>query len=924
MNRARRRGGIAGGKRMNPAARIALWMVAACCAGGCVGPAGTETQTTPAPAEPLAVARTLAPADGATVVRLSNGLTVIVKPVRTAPVVTVRAYVRAGGLYEGKYLGCGISHLTEHLVAKGAEHDMGPGATAGEAKKTSDRVSRIGGQSNAYTSLDSTCYYISASAGKTMECIDLVADWMARPEISRTDFEREHGVVQRELEMGRDKPSRQMWYAHMANAYEGHPAAVPVIGLREPLAGLKYENVLDYHARMYVPQNMVFCVVGNVDVSAVLDRACRAFAGFAPGREPDLSLPEARPWTGVRRCALTHPSAKETMESLSFQTVPLVHADLYALDVLSYVLTEGQASLLVRKVQRERKLVSAIDSSSWTPDWGKGTFTISFRCEPDAADRAERAILDELRAVAENGVTDEQLQRAKRQKTADYVYSQQTVDSQAATLASDYLSTSDASFSRSYTRKIQAVTAAQVQAAARKYFNFDAMTVTRMTPPAARDSAAAPTETASRAADGEFFKLPNGLRVVLHASDSAGLVSMTFVSAGGVLLEDEKTNGLGNLMASLSAQGAGERSAEEIAAFFDRAGGGISGSCGNNTFYWQATVLDDSFDGALDILADVILRPSFAEKELDILRPRVLAAVKSQDEDWMGQLRKFTREQFFTGSPYRLSPVGSEAVVRAATVARISEHHRRAVRAGSSVLAIYGTFDARAARRRIEALFAPLPTGEVRIDIPPARQVAPDGELHKLKTDNQQAALMVAVPGMTVGNVEDRFAMDVLDTILSGYQLPGGWLHNELRGRQLVYVVHAFNQPGLAPGGFFTYAACKPEKAAEVLDIIRRDYRRATEYLPSDDEVAQAVNTILTAELLDNQSMASLSMQAALDELYGLGHDFRARMERNYRRVTPEDVRRVARKYLGSPAVVCVTTPRPDLLDATSAGSEGK
>jgi len=437
---------------------------------------------------PLSIARR-----GVVLETLPNGLTVILKPVRTAPVVCVRAYVRAGGLYERQWLGSGISHLTEHLVAEGAVHEMGPDAAAAEAKQTSDRIRLIGGQSNAYTSLDHTCYYIAASAGKLEQCVELIADWLARPQITREDFQREHGVVQRELEMRKDAPARQLAEAHMAAFYATHPAAVPVIGYAKPLSELTYQDVLAYHRRMYVPQNMVFCVVGDIDVAAVLGKVRAVFADFQPGRVPDLTLPEVRPLAGVRRQVRTHPELADVLARLSFQTVPLLHEDLYALDVLSYILTKGPSSRLHRKLLRQAKLVTSISSSSWTPAWGKGQFSLTYRCRPGQADAAEAA---------------------KRQKIADFVYAQQSVEAQSAMLGTDFLATGDVFFSRNYTERIQAVTAEEVRAAAERYFDPDAMVITRLVPgelesQAAEEPRPVPAEATTA------FTLPNGLRVIL-------------------------------------------------------------------------------------------------------------------------------------------------------------------------------------------------------------------------------------------------------------------------------------------------------------------------------------------------------------------------------------------------------------------------
>ncbi len=880
-------------------------------------PGGTTQPAFQAVVEPAKITQRTITDSGVTVATLSNGLTVVVKTTRQAPVVCVRSYVRAGSIYEGPWVGAGISHLTEHLVAKGAIHDMGPSATAKEAQQTSDRVKEIGGLSNAGTSLDYTCYYIAATAGKTMDCIDLIADWMARPVITSEDFQREHGVVQRELEMHLDDPGRQLQLAHGASFFREHPAGVPIIGYKAPLAKLTSADVLAYLHRMYVPQNMVFCVVGDVDVEAVLDRVCRAFAGSARGRTPELSLPAVPHVSGVRHVVRTHKTLQEVMQEISFRTIPLIHDDLYALDVLAYVLTEGRSSRLARKIRRDKKLVTAISSSSWTPAWGAGMFSISFRAATaEMAKAAEAAILDELKSVAADGVEDDELTRAKRQKVADLVYSQQTVESIASTLCRDYMTAGDVDFSRNYTQRIQSVTTEDVQRMARKYFDFDAMVITTLLPEQKKDRPAAEKEEVkSQEVSENMFRLPNGLRVVLYPTDAVGLVAMAFVARGGLLLEDEKTNGLGTLMTALSTRGAGERTAEQIAEFFDGAGGAVSGNCGNNTFNWQATVLEDSFDEAMEIFADIIIRPRFSDKELEILRPIVQTRIKQRQEHWHGQLSKFFRGKFFTDSPYRLLTSGAAEVVAEATAEQITEVHRDYVRAEASVLAVYGNFDATVARKQIQKAFADLPQGDVEVPEPQAREVSQDGERYDLGTENEVAAIIVAAPGMKIDNLEDRFAIDVLDTIISGWHMPAGWLHSELRGKRLVYVVHAYNWAGLAPGAFLVYAACQPDKAEQVVEIIRSKLDKAAAYEPSAREIDLAVNSILTAELLTKQSMSALAMSAALDELYGFGYDFRSRMESLYRKITSADVLRVGGKYLGRGYVVTVTSPNADAVE---------
>ena len=874
----------------------------------------TATATTSVPALPEVAEQVIAE-DNIIVTRLSNGLTVIIKPHRAAPVVAVYCYVHTGSMYEKEWLGCGLSHLTEHLVASGEAEE---GNTSEGRRQLARRVAVIGGVYNAFTSIDWTNYHISAAAGKAMDCVDLVCEWMARPEITPGDFDREHGVVQRELEMGKDSPNRRLNEAHSLNVYGPHPAAVPVIGLAAPLRDVTFQDMLAYHKRMYVPGNMVFCVVGDIDAKAVIERIRRGFAGCEGGRVPDHSLPAVQPVLQVRRAVVPMRAMKEAMQTMSFQTVSLLHEDLYALDLLSTVLGEGGDNRLKNDILRDKKLVTSISSGSYTPSWGRGEFEISFRSRPDQADAAEKAILAELKNIVERGVSEDELARAKRQKAADLVESRQTVDSIARTLATDYLATGDVTFSAHYVKRIQAVTVDQIKAAAARYFAFDRLIVTRMVP-AEKFSLGAAATQAGQSSAAAMFTLPNGLRVVLKPVGGVGLVSMALLTKGGLMLETPPNNGMGNLMTSLCTKGAGGRTAEQIAAFFDQAGGGIGASCGNNTFTWQATVLDDSFEQALDIFADCVIRPTYAAKELEIAKPIASAAIDKIEENWQPQLMRYFRDEFFKDcGPYAMLPSGNKEAVAEATPESLKEYHAQCLKGGDSVLAVFGQFDAAVAKAKIEKLFADVPPGKVEVPSGKARKVDAAGEMHVLPTKNEVAAVVVALPGMTIDNLADKFPIDVLDTIISGWMLPSGWLHDELRGKQLVYVVHAYNWPGLMPGAFITYAAGQPDKAAEVVAIIKKNLSKAASYKPTQEEIDEAVNSILTAELLGNQSMSSLAMQAGLDELYGFGFDFHSKLESNYRKVTPDDVLRAAKKYLSQGTVVTVTTPKPDLLQAAS------
>jgi zinc protease len=145
---------------------------------------------------------------------------------------------------------------------------------------------------------------------------------------------------------------------------------------------------------------------------------------------------------------------------------------------------------------------------------------------------------------------------------------------------------------------------------------------------------------------------------------------------------------------------------------------------------------------------------------------------------------------------------------------------------------------------------------------------------------------------------------------MSGIGFPGGWLHTELRGKQLVYMVHALNWLGLDPGYFGIIAATQPEKAQEVVEIILQNVDKAKAGEISDEEFARAKQLAVIADRLERQSNSEIGADAAISELYGLGYDFSAQDAKRIEAVTKADVQRVAQTYLQHPTIV-ITTPEP-------------
>jgi len=899
-----------------------LVLLAACLIAGCnnatfparvqsgtlpaTAPATTTAATAPAPLDlrNVQVTERIVDEPGRRVVRLANGLTVILQENHTVPVVATRIYVKAGSLTEQEYMGTGISHVLEHLVAGGS-------SVALEEAQSQQALRILGGDSNAFTSFDQTCYFITTTSEKWHSALSLLANWTTRADFTDAQFRREYQVVQREIEMGESEALRTFFKATYANRYLVSPVRHPVIGYKPAFQKLTVQDCRTYYTRMYVPDNMIVSIAGALDMDDALAQVQHDFAHVERKKVPSIALPP-EPLVLAPRLSVNHADIKQARVQWAYPSVDMHDPDMYALDVLATILGGGDSSILVRSLRDEQQLVTSIGVADDTPAYVVGSLEFTAELPPRNIAAARRALLDALETIKTTGATPAQIEKAKAQFAADLVYGNQTAEAQASRNAEDFLATGDATFSKTYIDRVNRVTPEQVRDAARKYIKPETMLTTILLPLGAPDALAGLQTAAGAAAETkpqtELVKLPNGLRVLICRNPAAPVVAIEYYALGGLLAETEANSGIGNAMAQLLPRGTSTHSHEQIAEFLDSTGGELGAVMGNNTFGLHATALKQNADKTFEIFADLLQHPAFAPDQLDQIRPQLLAHIEHATEDWFGEAYAFLRANYFQVSPYKRLPTGSAAVVAQLTPAQLREHYERYMLDPThAVLAVYGDIDPAAVRAWIE------PLGRIPAPAtPPAiarESTATPARTLTQKTDKKTATILIGYgPGMLVDS-PDRYPMRVLQTILGGYNSPGGSvLHETLRGQGLVYTVQASAIIGPVPGMFLILALGQPENSDRIVNAISKIVADARAGKFTDAQVATAKDQIITGDLLRDQTVADQAASAALDELLGLGYQARSQDAAAIAKVTRADVQRVAEHYLQSP-VVTVTTP---------------
>ncbi|HEY3359806.1 MAG TPA: pitrilysin family protein [Polyangia bacterium] len=861
---------------------------------------------------------------------LPNGLTVILQENHASPVVAFQAWVGVGSADEAPDE-AGVAHVFEHMLFKGTAR-RGVGQIAQEIESS-------GGEINAWTSFDETVYHVVLASRFFDTGLDIIADSLQHASLDASELKRELKVVLEEIKQGEDNPSRVATHALFGTAYTKHPYRRPVIGTARSVQQLTRERLLDFYARHYVANKITLVVVGDFDSRTAKKRVEGAFAGMKP--RPGERAPRAEPAQRRPRVAVHARDVREAQLAMAFHIPGIRHEDTGALDVASIILGQGDSSRLNLEVRRNRQLVTDVYAYSYTPrDTGLLAVGASIPPgSPGAIEEATRAILDEVYRLAHDEVSLEEVAKARTIIESEAVYQKETVQGMARKLGYFETVAGDAAYEDEYNRQVQDVTPAKLREAVRRYLVPENLTMIVVLPEADKVKAARASErlegrlldlasAASRSAAKRFAQtkkkgeaaasdepalavLPSGVRLIVKRDTSVPVVSFRAVWLGGLRYEDARSNGINNLLSALVTRGTKTRSAEEIVREVEGMAGSIGGFSGRNSFGLRAEMLARHWERGLEILADCVMNPALSEEELEKERRQVLAEIQAQEDNLSQVAFHLFSQAFYQKHPYRFDLLGTPASVGGITRRRLVEYYRRHFTPDRMTLAIVGDVDPQRVSAKVRALFngrasdTPPPPPEIPAE--PARRSA-DGPQQVFKFLNkQQAHIVIGFPGTTVSH-PDRFALEVLATILSGQ---GGRLFVELRDRRaLAYRISAFSLEGVDPGYFAVYIATSPQNLEAAVAGIRGELAKITDQRVTAGELERAKRYLVGAHEISLQRRAALGSSLAFHECYGLGFAEYRRYAPGILAVGAADVQRAARAHLDwSRAVIAVVKP---------------
>ena len=863
---------------------------------------------------------------------LENGLTVFTKEVKTAPVVTVQVWYRIGSRDEAPGVN-GIAHQLEHLMFKG---------TTDRPIQFGRFFSALGSESNAFTSYDQTAYFGTVEQNKLPALLVLEADRMRNAVIGEPELDSEKRVVISELQGYENSPGYRLGRAVMRAAFPDSPYGLPVGGTKADVQQFTVEQVRAYYRRFYRPDNATLIIVGNFDTDTTLKQVKDTFGKIERQTPPLQTSPVPPVVTVTPRSNTEQPIVLREPGSAALinEVYPLPnvsHPDVPALQLMDYVLTGGRSSRLYQALV-ETGLAS--DADGYAANLiSAGWYELSITAAPNQAlPQISQALQQTLTALRENGVTQEELERAKTQLRASILLRNRNITSQAMQLGDDYTTAGDYRFTDRLLAAMTQVTAADVRRVARTYLNPANRTVGYFEPTTANGKPGASSGSLSQTTENfspgapvdpaelakylppiassdrsdnlplpEKLTLANGLTVFLLPDRSSPTLTLSGFVRAGTVFDRPETAGLANLTAANLMNGTQTQDALTIAKTLENRGASLSFSAGREGVSIGGNALAADLPIVMQVLADVLQNATFPDKELALSRQRALTSLKLELDNPARLARRVFQQTIYPENhPFHTFP--TEPSLNRISRSQVTRFYQQHYRPDSTMLSLVGDFDPAQVRTLLNQKLGQWQDrgDDPKLVFPPVPLPAKSVRVNPTLPGKTQSITFIGYNG--INRTDPRYyATLVMNQILGGDTLSSR-LGSEIRDRQgLTYGIYSGFQAGMNPGPFLISMQTAPEDADRAISSTLALLQQMRDQGVTVAEVATAQRSLTSSYSVELADPDTLSGAILTNGIYGLPITEIREFDDKIAAVIPAQVNQVIQELLHPDRVVVVT-----------------
>ncbi|MGL4873437.1 MAG: M16 family metallopeptidase [Clostridium sp.] len=403
------------------------------------------------------------------VIELENGLKIVMEKIDGVNSVSVGVMVRNGSRDETSEVN-GISHFIEHMFFKGTEKRSFNGITSA--------IENIGGQINAFTGKETTCYFVKVLGSHIETGLDVLSDIILNSKFDKDEIEKEKGVVLEEINMSTDSPEEVLEDLHSSIAFKGSSLERPILGTHETVKSFTRETIVDYIEKRYVPKNSVISICGKLEFDNIEDLVIKYFGKWKNKEDIKEGCDEFEALEG----SLSIEKEIEQLHiNIGYKGLPYNHKNSYALVLVNTILGGGASSILFNKVREELGLCYSIYSymDSYR---GVGGMNIYLGLNKNSAKKALEVIKESIDDFTKNGITEEMLKINKEKIKGTYILGQESTSSKMFASAKSLLFRGEIRTEENVIEKIDAITMESVNEVIEHCFKQGALSASYVGP----------------------------------------------------------------------------------------------------------------------------------------------------------------------------------------------------------------------------------------------------------------------------------------------------------------------------------------------------------------------------------------------------------------------------------------------------------
>lgn len=750
--------------------------------------------------------------------KLNNNLTTLFVHSPGSTAATVQIWFRAGSALEQKDHE-GIAHFLEHMFFKGTQ--TRPGA------KIAHEVETFGGEINAFTSFDYTCYYINTPNNHLNNSVEILLDMVANPEFKQDDLLPERDVVFEEFRRSIDSPSQFAFSKLQESAFDGSYAH-PILGREETIKNFSQEQLHFFRNAFYNLSNSMLIIAGDMGQKEEFIKTIEKYK-LPVGPEshfPQFKL-KSKPTLDVHPKAVGMATMTIAIEAPAYNSPDAAGEDL-AINCLGF----GESSRLYSSLVLQKTLANVASASTMFMSNGGAHFVrlvFPHKNLSDVLKKFEETITQALKS----GLNRLEVQKIKNQYLSSKIFEMESIESFSFSLGHSFAQSGSINCEEEFIERIKATSPGVANKSLRNIFAKDSHICLQIPQEADEKKAKSEIQKFQKNLDAlkkklqsekaktkykiqkskydpqvQLIELKPGISLIYRQNTMTPTFVLQAYLRGGITEENTKTNGIYHLLSSLLTKGYKGISYEKIKLSLEETSSSIGGFSGKNAYGLLMHGLSDNLQDLFPHFAGALIHPDIPMKYLRHEKQLATRALANQKEDPVKQCFKEAQQLFFGKHPYALNPIGSAKTLKEHTQQSIKKLHEKNLKQKE----ILFTYCGDSSLEDVLEIFHPLldqlsPRKSEKVKYKPYKSIM--GSKKFIPFNREQTQIFYGIP-CEKSSATDNLYLKMLTTHLSGQSSE---LFVEVRDRQgLCYAAQPVHFAALEGGYFGIYMASGHDK----------------------------------------------------------------------------------------------------------------